>query len=69
MQLLAVASKAIELYAMRHPRPKHVTQIQAAEMLEVHRHTVRRFVESGRLKLNKLGLIPTEQVDALLRAE
>jgi excisionase family DNA binding protein len=67
--LLAVAGKAVELYAMRHPRPAHVTQGQAAEMLGLHRHTVRRFIESGKLRLNRCGLIPTEQVDLLLGAD
>jgi excisionase family DNA binding protein len=67
--LLAVASKAVELYAQRHPRPVHVTQQQAAEMLGLHRHTIRRFIEAGKLRLNRCGLIPTEQVDALLGAD
>ncbi|WP_321899537.1 helix-turn-helix domain-containing protein [Paraburkholderia heleia] len=54
---------------MRHPRPAHVTQQQAAEMLGMHRHTIRRFIETGKLRLNRCGLIPTEQVDALLSAD
>jgi excisionase family DNA binding protein len=66
VELLAVASKAVELYAIRHPRPPHVTQQQAAEMLHIHRNTVRRHIDSGGLRLNKCGLIPIEQVDALL---
>lgn len=61
------AAKAVELYAMRSPRPSHVTQQQAAEMLGLHRSTIRRHIESGRLRLNRCGLIPTEQVDALIR--
>ncbi|OWJ59147.1 hypothetical protein BWU74_18200 [Paraburkholderia caledonica] len=61
------AAKAVELYAMRSPRPSHVTQQQAAEMLGLHRNTIRRFIDSGRLRLNRCGLIPTEQVDGLLR--
>ncbi|WP_227471247.1 excisionase family DNA-binding protein [Paraburkholderia caledonica] len=52
---------------MRSPRPSHVTQQQAAEMLGLHRNTIRRFIDSGRLRLNRCGLIPTEQVDGLLR--
>ena len=31
---LAIALKAIERYAARHPRPAHVTQRQAAEMMK-----------------------------------
>lgn len=69
MELLAAASKAVELYAMRHPRPVHVTQQQAADMLGLHRNTVGRFIASGRLRLNRCGMIPTEQVDALLSVE
>lgn len=64
--LLAAASKAVELYAMRHPRPSHVTQQQAGIMLGLHRNTIKRFVDTGKLRLNKCGLIPTEQIDALL---
>ncbi|CAB3746412.1 hypothetical protein LMG29542_00204 [Paraburkholderia humisilvae] len=67
--ILAAASKAVELYAMRHPRPCHVTQQQAAQMLGLHRNTIRRFLDAGRLRLNRCGLIPTEQVDALLSVE
>ena len=69
MALLAAVSKALELHAMRHPRPSHVTQQQAASMLGLHRNTVRRFIDTGKLRLNKCGLIPTEQVDALLSTD
>lgn len=67
--LLATAGKAVELYAMRHPRPPHVTQQQAALMLGLHRHTISKFVDSGKLRLNRCGLIPIEQVDALLMVD
>lgn len=30
-----IALKAVQLYAEMHPRPPHVTQAQAAEMLMV----------------------------------
>ena len=33
MNALETAVKAVEIYAGRHPRPSHVTQRQAAEML------------------------------------
>lgn len=67
--LLAAAAKAVELYAMRHPRPSHVNQQQAAEMLCLHHNTISRFIETGKLRLNRCGLNPTEQVDALLMVD
>lgn len=42
---LATAIKAVEIYAARHPRPPHVTQKQAAEMLNVSRPTLSRMVK------------------------
>jgi excisionase family DNA binding protein len=39
---------------------------QAAEMLGVSQPTVRKIMHSGRLRFNKCGLIPIEQVDKLL---
>jgi excisionase family DNA binding protein len=67
--LLAAAAKAVELYALKHPRPPHVTQQQAAVMLGLHRHTISKFIDSGKLRLNRCGLIPTDQVDALLMVD
>lgn len=66
--VLAIATKAVQLYAETHPRPPHVTQKQAAEMLGVSRPTVSRMVASGSLTLNGVGLIPIHQIDALLSA-
>ena len=51
-----------------HPRPTHVTQVQAAEMLHMSRDTVRKLIRHGVLKLNACGLIPIEQIDAARRA-
>jgi len=62
------ALKALELYAARHPRPPHVTIKQAAEMLGLSRNTVSKMLHTGQFKLNRCGLIPIEQVDALLTA-
>lgn len=62
-----IARRAVQLYADSHPRPRHVTMTQAAEMLELSRPTVRKLVQSGRLRLNGCGLIPMEQVDLALR--
>lgn len=66
---LKIALKAVQLYAEQHPRPSQVTMIQAAEMLGISRHTVSKLVHTGKLRLNKCGLIPIVQVDALLEAE
>ena len=63
---LHTAILAVQIYAQRHPRPPHVTMTQAAAMLDLSRPTVRKLVHSGRLKLNGCGLIPIEQIDALL---
>ena len=43
-----------------------MTITQAAEMLGLSRHTVSKMVRAGQLKLNRCGLIPIEQVDAML---
>jgi predicted DNA-binding protein (UPF0251 family) len=67
-ELEAVAIRAIELYTQRHPRPVHVTIKQAAEMLDLNRNTVGRMVSRGDLTLDACGMIPINQVDALLRA-
>jgi transcription initiation factor TFIIIB Brf1 subunit/transcription initiation factor TFIIB len=64
--LLAVALKAIELYAASHPRPAHVTQKQAAEMLGRSEPTIRKMVQFGTLKLNACGMIPIAQIDAAI---
>lgn len=63
---LEIAVTAVRLYAESHPRPIHVTQKQAAEMLGLSAPTVGRMVKSGQLRLNGAGLIPIGQVDALL---
>lgn len=65
-EVLRVAVAAVQHYAETHPRPGHVTQIQAAEMLGLSRATVCRLVKVGSLKLNTAGLIPTAEVDRLL---
>ncbi len=59
------AERAVQLYAVKHPRPTQVTQKQAAEMLGVHPKTVRNYLAAGKLTLNGCGLIPTEAVDAI----
>jgi len=66
---LAIAIRAVQLYAERHPRPLQVTQIQAAEMLGISRWTFSKMVKFGHFKLNKCGMIPIEQVDQALAAD
>lgn len=60
--------RAIRRYAETHPRPPHVTQAQAARMLNVSAVTVGKWVRQGRLTLNGFGQIPVEQIDAQLAA-
>lgn len=60
---LEIATAAVRLYAESHPRPTHVTQGQAAEMLGISRPTVRKLIKSGAIRLNSCGLIPVELVD------
>lgn len=64
--ILNVAREAVRMYAETHPRPVHVTQTQAAEMLSLSRVTIGRLVKAGTLKLNKFGLIPVGQIDLLI---
>ena len=68
MTSLDIAAAAVRLYAESHPRPPHVTQAQAAEMLGVHRHTVASLIRAGTIKLNKCGLIPTHEIDRVIAA-
>lgn len=63
---IEIAVQAVRLYAETHPRPVHVTQKQAAEMLGLSAPTVSKLVRTGRLKLNGAGLIPIGQVDRLI---
>lgn len=67
MSELEIATKAVQLYAERHPRPSQVNQKQAAEMLGVSPRTVHNLLRAGVLKLNRCGLIPVEQIDAAMR--
>jgi len=67
-EAVEIAVEAIRLFAETHPRPSHVTQVQAAEMLHVSRATVNRLVKTGHLKLNTLGMIPIAEVDRVLVA-
>ena len=68
MSELEMAVQAVQIYAARHPRPVQVTITQAAQMLGLSRHTVSKMVRASQLKLNQCGMIPIEQVDAMLKA-
>lgn len=59
------ALRAVQLYAETHPRPTQVSQQQAAEILGVSSRTVRRYIRSGLLKLNRCGQLAIEDVDAI----
>jgi len=67
MEPLEIAMKAVRLYAESHPRPTQVTQLQAAEMLGLSRHTVAKLIRAGELKLNRCGLISISEIDRVLR--
>lgn len=66
MTELEIAVKAIALYAETHPRPPHVTQKQAAEMIGKSEPTIRKLVRCGTLSLNKFGMIPIADIDRAL---
>ncbi|KVK77738.1 hypothetical protein WS90_21530 [Burkholderia cepacia] len=68
MDALRIATKAVEIYAARHPRPPHVTITQAAEMLGRSRGTVSTMLDRYKIRLNACGQIPIECVDRLLAA-
>lgn len=63
---LDIALKAVQLYAETHPRPPHVTQRQAALMLQRSTPTINRMVKDGVLRLNALGMIPISEIDRML---
>lgn len=67
-EIISIAAKAVQMYAETHPRPLHVTQKQASEMLGLSQPTVSRMVKAGTLKLNKCGLIPITAIDRVLAA-
>lgn len=66
MSDIQLAVKAVQIYAESHPRPVHVNKVQAAQMLNIHPHTVTAMVKSGAIKLNKFGLIPISEIDNAL---
>jgi hypothetical protein len=69
MTSLDIATQAVRLYAESHPRPPHVTQAQACEMLRLSPPTVRKLIRAGALRLNAAGMIPVAEVDRLIEAQ
>lgn len=67
-ELHAVAVAAVRHYAESHPRPPHVTQQQATEMLGCGLAKVRSLIRSGTLRLNACGQIPVIEIDRALSA-
>lgn len=63
--VLQTAAVAVRLYAETHPRPTHVTKLQAAEMLGVSSKSIQRYIKAGKLRLNGSGYLPIEAVDAI----
>lgn len=67
MNDLETAIKAVQLYAEMHPRPPHVNQQQAAEMLRLSHVTVRKMIRAGTIKTNEIGQIPISEIDRVLQ--
>lgn len=65
---LQIAHAAVRLYAESHPRPPHVTQSQAALMMDVSRPTIARMIKARVLRLNDCGMIPISEIDRALSA-
>lgn len=65
-EIINIATAAVQRYAEMHPRPVQVTQTQAADMLGLCIHTVRKLIKNGSIRLNECGLIPISEVDNVL---
>lgn len=68
LEHITIATLAVQRYAEMHPRPPHVTQAQAARMLDMSAQTMCKMVRNGIFKLNKFGMIPITQIDDALVA-
>ncbi|KVO22819.1 hypothetical protein WJ74_34935 [Burkholderia ubonensis] len=62
-QILQIAHRAVHLFEQQPPRPVHVTQSQAADMLGLSRVTIGKMVRTGELRLNSCGRIPIAEID------
>ena len=67
--IIEVAAKAVQIYAESHPRPLHVNQVQAAQMLNKSHVTVRKMIRAGVIRLNDCGDIPISEIDRVLAAK
>ena len=68
MNEVEFALKAIRIYAESHPRPAHVTQEQAAQMLHRSRPTISKLIKAGTIRLNACGMIPVSEIDRAIEA-
>lgn len=66
MTALETAIQAVRIYAETHPRPAHVNQKQAAEMLGLSHVTVRKMIRTGEIRMNAAGMIPIVEIDRVL---
>ena len=62
----AVSEALLKMQKRDQPRPLHVTQKQAAEILGLSPTTVGKLVNSGKLKLNGCGMIPMSEIDRII---
>ena len=64
--MLDIAFQAVRLYAETHPRPLHVTQGQAAEILGISMDSLLKMMSAKKLRLNECGLIPISDLDRVI---
>lgn len=64
--VLDIAYQAVRLYAETHPRPLHVSQGQAAEMLGISMDSLLKMMSAKKLRLNECGLIPISDLDRVI---
>lgn len=64
--LLEIAHTAVKLYAETHPRPVHINQTQAAQMLGLSGAMISKLVRRGDIALNNLGYIPITEIDRII---
>lgn len=62
----AVQEAMRKLPSRDKPRPPHVNQAQAADMLDMSTTTLRKLIKAGELSLNRCGMIPIDQIDQVL---
>lgn len=65
-EMLSIAQEAVRQFEKMPPRPPHVTQKDAANMLGLSTATVSRKVKNGEIRLNRCGMIPISEIDRIL---